>query len=400
MQDFIDKFRANAKRASIVQSRIKAVEKMDAEAPADVTVEALWNFSIENPEPLGRPVISINDIFFDYPSNVEKAAKGDTSAYLLRDVNFGIDLSSKIGVLGPNGAVSSEEGGGRGKGEREGGEGWGILGEELGICLSNLLSFLLLPLLPPFPPFLPPPFALGKIHSPQCDHGKAGPSQGHRQQERPAPHSLFHAALGGQVRHAARRGREPSPALRESHRPGDALVGRQVPDSRERRSQAHDDAERRAKVASSVRGSLLREASRHRDGRAHEPPGHGVHRRSRRRHQQLQRRSRGSQPRPILHLQDVRGALGGGRRQGDEVQRRLRELQEAHAREDSEEGRRLRQTIKHHQQHMKGGKAKVKEMLRSLFQIVRGFLDRIVTRCSPKSSLWIRPVKRGFNGWR
>mmetsp|Transcript_19648 Transcript_19648/g.41073 ORF Transcript_19648/g.41073 Transcript_19648/m.41073 type:complete len:761 (-) Transcript_19648:2-2284(-) len=101
MQEFVDKFRFNAKRASLVQSRIKAIEKMDEEAPPDVEIEALWRFSIENPEQLGIPIIEVNDIFFDYDKQKAK------EEMLLRKVNFGIDLQSKIGILGPNGAGKS-----------------------------------------------------------------------------------------------------------------------------------------------------------------------------------------------------------------------------------------------------------------------------------------------------
>lgn len=94
MMEFITKFRANAKRASIVQSRIKAVEKMDAEAPSAVEIDSIWRFSIPNPEPLGRPIISIDDASFDYaPENKKK------SDYLLQEVNFGIDLDSRIGIV-------------------------------------------------------------------------------------------------------------------------------------------------------------------------------------------------------------------------------------------------------------------------------------------------------------
>jgi ATP-binding cassette subfamily F protein 3 len=102
MMEFIVKFRANAKRASIVQSRIKAVEKMDLEAPDPVEQESIWRFSIPNPEPLSRPIIAVNDASFDYKH--EGKAKED---YLLQNVNFGIDLSSRIGILGPNGAGKS-----------------------------------------------------------------------------------------------------------------------------------------------------------------------------------------------------------------------------------------------------------------------------------------------------
>lgn len=102
MMEFIEKFRANAKRASIVQSRIKAVEKMDLEAPEKVEQEAIWRFSIPNPEPLGRPIISIDDASFDYKHEGKKEDE-----YLLQKVNFGIDLSSRIAILGPNGAGKS-----------------------------------------------------------------------------------------------------------------------------------------------------------------------------------------------------------------------------------------------------------------------------------------------------
>mmetsp|Transcript_27791 Transcript_27791/g.40978 ORF Transcript_27791/g.40978 Transcript_27791/m.40978 type:complete len:798 (+) Transcript_27791:103-2496(+) len=101
MMDFIVKFRANAKRASIVQSRIKAVEKMDLEAPAKVEIEPVWRFSIPNPEPLGRPIIAIDDVSFDYHKSKKEAE------YILQKVNFGVDLDSRIGILGANGAGKS-----------------------------------------------------------------------------------------------------------------------------------------------------------------------------------------------------------------------------------------------------------------------------------------------------
>ena len=83
--------RFNAKRASLVQSRIKAIEKLDLEAPDNVEIEPVWRFSIENPEPLGIPIISVNDIDFDYDKGREK------EEYLLKKVNFGIDLQVRRG---------------------------------------------------------------------------------------------------------------------------------------------------------------------------------------------------------------------------------------------------------------------------------------------------------------
>jgi ATP-binding cassette, subfamily F, member 3 len=103
MMDFITKFRANAKRSTMVQSRIKAVEKMDAEAPAPVEVDPVWRFSIPNSEPLGPPIIAVNDVSFDYKPILEDGTKKPDSDLLLRDVNFGVDLTSRIAILGANG---------------------------------------------------------------------------------------------------------------------------------------------------------------------------------------------------------------------------------------------------------------------------------------------------------
>lgn len=98
MMEFIEKFRANAKRATMVQSRIKTVEKMDAEAPEPVEIEQVWRFSIPNSEPLGRPIISVDDVCFDYSPETKSHDE-----YLLQKVNFGVDLTSKIAILGANG---------------------------------------------------------------------------------------------------------------------------------------------------------------------------------------------------------------------------------------------------------------------------------------------------------
>jgi ATP-binding cassette, subfamily F, member 3 len=103
MMEFIEKFRANAKISSMVQSRIKTVEKMDAEAPEPVEVEALWRFSIPNAAPVSPPIIAVNDVCFDYNPLDESGAKKPVDQLLLQQVNFGVDLSSRIAILGANG---------------------------------------------------------------------------------------------------------------------------------------------------------------------------------------------------------------------------------------------------------------------------------------------------------
>lgn len=96
MQNFIDKFRYNAKRASLVQSRIKALDRMGF-------VDAVVNdpdYKFEFPTPddrPGPPIISFSDASFGYPGG----------PLLFRNLNFGIDLDSRIAMVGPNGIGKS-----------------------------------------------------------------------------------------------------------------------------------------------------------------------------------------------------------------------------------------------------------------------------------------------------
>merc|ERR1719162_1929594 len=50
MQEFVDSFRYNAKRASLVQSRIKAIEKLDSEAPEEPLDAIPFTFAIPSPD--------------------------------------------------------------------------------------------------------------------------------------------------------------------------------------------------------------------------------------------------------------------------------------------------------------------------------------------------------------
>eukprot|EP00249_Psilotum_nudum_P023811 c28989_g1_i1 orf=609-2861(+) len=96
MQAFIDKFRYNAKRASLVQSRIKALDRIGH-------VDAVVNdpdYKFEFPTPEDRPsgpIISFSDASFGYPGG----------ALLFKNLNFGIDLDSRLAMVGPNGIGKS-----------------------------------------------------------------------------------------------------------------------------------------------------------------------------------------------------------------------------------------------------------------------------------------------------
>jgi ATP-binding cassette subfamily F protein 3 len=91
IQRFIDRFRYNAKRASLVQSRIKLLQKM--EVIPDVIEDPTLSFSFPQPEALHPPLIQMIDVTFGYTA--EKI--------LFRNLNFNLDFNSRIALIGPNG---------------------------------------------------------------------------------------------------------------------------------------------------------------------------------------------------------------------------------------------------------------------------------------------------------
>jgi ATPase subunit of ABC transporter with duplicated ATPase domains len=66
IQKFIDRFRFNAKRASMAQSRIKTLEKMMIISPI-VEEDAVY-LPFPNPEPLAPPILQFMDVSFGYGS--------------------------------------------------------------------------------------------------------------------------------------------------------------------------------------------------------------------------------------------------------------------------------------------------------------------------------------------
>ena len=90
MQKFIDKFRCNAKRASLVQSRIKALKKMDL--IEDVLEDPSCHFIFPQVEKVSPPLLRIDDGVFAYSSEA-----------LLSGININIDMHSRIALLGRNG---------------------------------------------------------------------------------------------------------------------------------------------------------------------------------------------------------------------------------------------------------------------------------------------------------
>ncbi|MDQ3915726.1 MAG: ATP-binding cassette domain-containing protein [Actinomycetota bacterium] len=94
-QAFIDRFRYKATKAKQVQSRVKALEKMErAEGPGRRA--RTMKLSFPQPPRPGRVVLELAGVGFAY---------GETRVY--DDLNFAIERGQKIALVGPNGAGKS-----------------------------------------------------------------------------------------------------------------------------------------------------------------------------------------------------------------------------------------------------------------------------------------------------
>merc|ERR1712130_308782 len=95
MKKFIDKFRYNAKRASLVQSRIKALNKLESlEKWED---DSLFKFEFPEVEQLQLSIINCSGVSFGYTPD----------KMLLNDVTCMVDQDSRIAILGANGVGKS-----------------------------------------------------------------------------------------------------------------------------------------------------------------------------------------------------------------------------------------------------------------------------------------------------
>eukprot|EP01087_Luapelamoeba_hula_P000956 TRINITY_DN1071_c0_g1_i1.p1 TRINITY_DN1071_c0_g1~~TRINITY_DN1071_c0_g1_i1.p1 ORF type:complete len:729 (+),score=122.78 TRINITY_DN1071_c0_g1_i1:250-2187(+) len=99
VQQFIDKFRFNAKRASLVQSRIKMLNKMDI-IPALID-DPTCSFTFPEPEELPPPLIQFDEVYFSY----DKGRQGRTEPEnIFNKITFDLDMDSRIALVGANGA--------------------------------------------------------------------------------------------------------------------------------------------------------------------------------------------------------------------------------------------------------------------------------------------------------
>jgi ATP-binding cassette subfamily F protein 3 len=94
-QKFVDKFRFNAKRASMAQSRIKAINKI--ELVDEVITDPTCVFIFPNPEKISPPIMRLDEVKVGWKADVP----------LLKKVNINVDMETRIALVGPNGAGKS-----------------------------------------------------------------------------------------------------------------------------------------------------------------------------------------------------------------------------------------------------------------------------------------------------
>jgi ATP-binding cassette, subfamily F, member 3 len=91
---FVDRFRSKATKARQVQSRLKAMEKMERIVQAHV--DSPFDFAFRKPDSTPNPLLQLDEVSAGYDDRP-----------VLRDVTFDLLPGDRIGLLGPNGAGKS-----------------------------------------------------------------------------------------------------------------------------------------------------------------------------------------------------------------------------------------------------------------------------------------------------
>ncbi|OMJ20084.1 putative ABC transporter ATP-binding protein [Smittium culicis] len=92
LQDYIDRWRYNAKRAPQAQSKLKVLEKLPVlELPES---EKIVTFSFPETESLPAPLLYMDEVGFGYTKDKK----------ILSNVNINMEMNSRVAIVGPNGA--------------------------------------------------------------------------------------------------------------------------------------------------------------------------------------------------------------------------------------------------------------------------------------------------------
>uniref|UniRef100_A0A0N5BAM3 ATP-binding cassette sub-family F member 2 n=1 Tax=Strongyloides papillosus TaxID=174720 RepID=A0A0N5BAM3_STREA len=100
MKDYVARFgHGSAKLARQAQSKEKTMAKMIAGGLTEkVVVESVKQFYFIDPGVIPPPVIMVQNVSFRY---------NDNSNWIYKDLDFGVDLTTRIALVGPNGAGKS-----------------------------------------------------------------------------------------------------------------------------------------------------------------------------------------------------------------------------------------------------------------------------------------------------
>lgn len=93
VQVFIDRFRFNAKKASMVQSRLKYLNKLE-KVDRVLSGDPNYFFNFNEPDQLRPPIIRVDEGDFFY---------GQDEANLIEGLNFSVQMNTKVALLGANG---------------------------------------------------------------------------------------------------------------------------------------------------------------------------------------------------------------------------------------------------------------------------------------------------------
>lgn len=89
---FITKFRAKARQANLVQSRVKSLEKQDVLKKLDSIAEISFSFNEAQSPP--KYMLEARDISFSY---------NEDQPYLIEDLSFSLECNDRICIVGKNG---------------------------------------------------------------------------------------------------------------------------------------------------------------------------------------------------------------------------------------------------------------------------------------------------------